>query len=68
MSERRTTATSFLDRKQIAREVFDLRFALSSLEILFEEGSNEMQVFRNATKGIGARLDWLHDSLLNEKT
>jgi hypothetical protein len=63
----RTTATNFLSTKGMLKEILDLRFSVSSLvEPLTSAGSYEREIAKNATLGIGCRLDYLYDSLAAE--
>jgi hypothetical protein len=54
-----------MDKNQCLNEIINLRFAVSSLvAILTQRGSNEGEVAKNAEKGISARLDYLHGSIV----
>lgn len=44
----------------------DLAWAVSSLEELFENGSSEREIFRNAARGIKDRLAWIQSKALAE--
>lgn len=59
----RTNAEQFFDREQVLRELDDLKFAYASIVDLLPAGSFQRELADNATRGVRARLDYLHDSL-----
>lgn len=61
----RTQAEQFLDRDQALAELDRLKFAVSSLvQLLTTPGSHPREVGENVTKGVKARIDYLHDSFM----
>lgn len=47
-------------------EIQKLKWAVGSLEKLFQNGSSEREIYINASRGIESRLDWISDQAKKE--
>lgn len=64
MTERnRTTATDFYGPDLVMSELDRLKFAVNSMVQLTDSGSYLRENMDNIARGIGARLDYLHDAV-----
>lgn len=61
--EDRVSATNWLSGEKLLHEIDRLSFAYSCLRVLFQPGSNEMELFENASRGFRCHVDYLHDSV-----
>ncbi len=59
----RTTATDFYGPDQVLSELDRLKFAINSMVELTSSGSYLRENLDNIAKGVGARLDYLHDAV-----
>ena len=50
---------SMCEQTDWLRDLKEISWAVSSLEILFQRGSSEKQVFESAQRGIRSRLEWI---------
>jgi hypothetical protein len=55
---------NWFDEQQIMKELFDLKFAIHALaDTSGTPGSMQREIARNASIGLGHRIDYLHDSI-----